>query len=76
MVEANARANPAAGAVMPGVMRQATPVAPTIPADKRLKRIDNHRFTVIDMSEFAAKCDRGTTDHPTSNNKDLNSWTK
>lgn len=75
MVEANASANPAADAVIPGVIRQAAPVAPTIPADKRLKRIDNHRFTVTYLWN-CCKFNRGTTYHPTSNNKDLNSWTK
>jgi hypothetical protein len=46
MVEANAKANPAMEALMLGVMRQTSPVAPTIPAESRLKRTESQRFTM------------------------------
>jgi hypothetical protein len=48
IVEANVRVNPAVDAVVPGVIRQTTAVAPKIPADRRLKRKDNQRFTVTE----------------------------
>jgi len=50
IVEANDRANPAKDADTPGVIRQTSPVAPTIPADRRLKRTDNQRFTATQIS--------------------------
>jgi hypothetical protein len=45
IVEANANANPAIDALILGVTRQTSPVAPTTPAESKLKRTESHRFT-------------------------------
>lgn len=45
IVEANASAKPAVDALIEGVIKQAKPVAPTTPAERRLNRIDSHRLT-------------------------------
>ena len=45
IVEAKASANPAKEAEMLGVSKATKAMAPTIPAESRLKRIDSHRLT-------------------------------
>lgn len=45
IVDANARAKPAMEALILGVMRHTNAVAPTIPADSRLKRTESQRLT-------------------------------
>jgi len=45
IVEANANAKPAVDALILGVIRQTSPVAPTTAAESKLKRTDSHRFT-------------------------------
>jgi hypothetical protein len=45
IVEANANAKPAIEALILGVIKQTSPVAPTTPAESRLKRTESHRFT-------------------------------
>ncbi len=45
IVEENASANPAMDAVILGVIKQTRPVAPTIPAESKLKRTESQRFT-------------------------------
>ncbi len=44
-VEANANANPAVDADMPGVKIATNAVNPIIALDSKLKRADSHRFT-------------------------------
>jgi hypothetical protein len=44
-VEANANAKPAVDALILGVIRQTSPVAPTTAAESKLKRTESHRFT-------------------------------
>jgi len=72
-VEANARANPAKAADTLGVIRQTSPVAPTIPEDRRLKRTDNQRFTAREISMGLDLPTRATY-LPTASSRDLNSW--
>jgi hypothetical protein len=43
--EANANANPASDALMLGVTKHANPAAPTMAAERRLKRMESHRLT-------------------------------
>jgi hypothetical protein len=45
IVEANASANPAVEALMPGVRRHTKPAAPMAKAESRLKRTESQRFT-------------------------------
>ena len=45
IVEANTRANPAEAAEIFGDIRETTAIAPTRPADSRLKRMESHRLT-------------------------------
>ena len=45
MDDANAKANPASEALMEEVIRHAAPAAPTMAAERRLKRIESHRLT-------------------------------
>ena len=45
IVEANASAKPAVGALMLGVLRHTKPVIPTTAADSRWTRTESQRFT-------------------------------
>jgi len=72
ILDAKARAKPAIDALMLGVMRQAKPVAPTTPAERRLKRTDSQRLT-RSKSAPISKSNGEHTYHPTSNSKDLHS---
>lgn len=45
IVEANTSANPAAAAETFGDIRETMAIAPTRPADSRLKRMESHRLT-------------------------------
>jgi hypothetical protein len=47
IVEANARAKPAKDAVILGVTRHTSPVAPTTAADTKLNRMESHRLTKL-----------------------------
>jgi hypothetical protein len=47
MLFANASAKPAIAAVTPGAMRTVTAVTPTATEDRRLKRAESQRFTVL-----------------------------
>ena len=45
IVEANASANPANDGEMPGDINETSAIAPTMPVESRLKRIESHRLT-------------------------------
>lgn len=45
IIDANTSANPANDAEMLGDIKETTAIAPTRPADSRLKRIESHRLT-------------------------------
>jgi hypothetical protein len=46
--EANARAKPASDAEILGVIKETMAIAPTMPADNKLKRMESHRLTTRD----------------------------
>lgn len=66
IVEANASANPAVDALILGVIKQTRPVAPTIPAESKLKRTESQRFTNAEYKQWYQCKDWGcfTSPHP------------
>ncbi len=66
IVEENASANPAMDAVILGVIKQTRPVAPTIPAESKLKRTESQRFTTAKDKQWRRCKNRGcfTSPHP------------
>ena len=74
IVDANASAKPAKEASILDVIKHTKAVAPTTPADSKLKRTDNHLFTTggLDVRRWVREREKDTY-LPTSSNKDLSS---